>query len=323
MTTSRRTRTTPDSAPAPNEVLDEGLGKVTRPVTTVQAIAVALGLNLLLAVGKLVYGQQISSLGLRADGFHNLVDGLGSIVALLAARLAAQPPDSDHPYGHRRIELLGALGVGLFIAAGALEIGWTGLTALLHGGAPPHAAPIGIVGVLLSAALAFGVSTWEARVARHGGSLLVEADVRHQRLDVLGTLGVTTGLLLAHFGVARADAFAAFGALAVVGYGAADILTRSAIALSDAVQIDPAEVRAEVRQIPLIRGCHKIRSRGAPGAIYVDLHIQVDPCMPIVDAHALGHAVKSRVERRFPGVVDVLVHVEPDDGDEGESSQPH
>ena len=48
----------------------------------------------------------------------------------------------------------------------------------------------------------------------------------------------------------------------------------------------------------------------------MDLHVQVDPRMPIVDAHALGHAVKARVEQSFAGVLDVLVHMEPDDEDD-------
>jgi len=269
-----------------------------------QAIGVALLANLALAAGKIVYGQR--------------VDAVGSVVALLAASFAAQPPDSDHPYGHRRIELLGALAVGVFIAAGALQIGWSGLMALVHGGDVPHADAAVIVGVLLSAGVAFAVSTWENRVAARDGNLLIEADVRHQRLDVIGTLGVTLGLFLSRLGLGIADPLAALLVLGVVGYGALGVLTRSAVALSDAVQIDPEKVREEVRAIPEIRGCHKIRSRGAPGAIYVDLHIQVDPTMPIVRAHALGHALKARVEQRIPGVVDVLVHVEPDEPDDSD-----
>ena len=276
-----------------------------------RAIGLALVANLVLAVAKITYGQRVGSIGLRADGFHNLVDAVGSVVALLAAGFAAQPPDSDHPYGHRRIELLGALAVGLFIAAGAVQIGWSGLMALLGGGDIAHADLAGIAGVLLSAGVAFAVSTWENRVVAREGNLLVEADVRHQRLDVIGTVGVTIGLVLSRAGFRNADPIAALLVLGVVGYGALDVLTRSAVALSDAVQIDPEKVREEVRAIPEIRGCHKIRSRGAPGAIYVDLHIQVDPAMPIVKAHALGHALKARVEQRIPGVVDVLVHVEP------------
>jgi cation diffusion facilitator family transporter len=296
-----------------------GASSTTAKTSPAQAIGVALLANLFLAAGKIAYGQRVGSIGLRADGFHNLVDAVGSVVALLAATFAAQPPDSDHPYGHRRIELLGALAVGVFIAAGALQIGWSGLLALLHGGDAPHADVVGMVGVLASAGVAFAVSTWENRVAARDGNLLIEADVRHQRLDVVGTVGVTAGLFLSRLGFSIADPLAAILVLGVVGYGALGVLTRSAVALSDAVQIDPEKVREEVRAIPEIRGCHKIRSRGAPGAIYVDLHIQVDPAMPIVRAHALGHQLKARVEERIPGVVDVLVHVEPDEPDDSDA----
>ncbi|MHB1843792.1 MAG: cation diffusion facilitator family transporter [Deltaproteobacteria bacterium] len=283
------------------------------PVSAAQAIAVALASNLVLAGGKIAYGIFVGSVGLRADGFHNLVDAVGSGVALFAAGWAAQPPDRGHPYGHRRIELLGALAVGLFIAAGALEVGSTGLERLLAGGSTPHPADLGIAAVLASAALSFAVSTWEARVLRRGKSLLVEADVRHQRLDVIGTVLVTLGLVASKLGHGRADAAAALLVLVVVGYGALGIVSASLTALADTAQLDPTEIEREVRAVDGVLGCHKVRSRGAPGAVYVDLHIQVDPEMPIRSAHALGHAVKHRVETVFPGVVDVLVHVEPDD----------
>ncbi len=275
-------------------------------------------MNLLLAAGKIAYGRLVASIGLEADGFHNLVDALGSAVALFAAGWAAQPPDSGHPYGHRRIELLGTLAVGLFIATGALQIGVSGFESLFAGRRPPHPADLGIVAVLGSAALTFGVSSWEARVLHQSQSqsLLVEADVRHQRLDVVGTLIVSFGLGLSRLGFGRADAVAALLVLLVVGYGAYGIVSTSLVALADAAQLDPGAIEREARAVAGVLGCHKIRSRGAPGAVYVDLHIQVDPQMPIRLAHGLGHAVKHRVETAFPGVVDVLVHVEPEESDE-------
>ena len=288
-------------------------GTARRGVSPSQAIGVALIFNLALAGGKITYGIWIDSIGLRADGFHNLVDAAGSGVALFAAGWAAQPPDSGHPYGHRRIELLGTLAVGLFVAAGALKVGISGFDSLIGGHGAPHPDDLGILAVLGSAGLAFAISSWEKRTLRLGGSLLVEADIRHQRLDVVGTILVSLGLWISRLGHPRADAIAALLVLVIVGYGALGILSTSLLALADTAQIDPASIEAEVRQVERVRGCHKIRSRGAPGAIYVDLHIQVDPGMPIREAHALGHAVKHRVETRFPGVVDVLVHVEPDE----------
>lgn len=289
------------------------LGDPRRRVTAAQAIGVALGVNLLLAGAKIAYGSWVDSIGLRADGFHNLVDAVGSGVALVAARWAAQPPDRGHPYGHRRIELLGTLAVGLFVAAGALRIGASGFDGMLHGHVAPHADLLGILAVLGSAGFAFAVSSWEKRTLRHGGSLLVEADIRHQRLDVVGTVLVSVGLLVARLGYPRADSVAALLVLVVVGYGALGILSQSLLALADAAQLDPARIEEVVRQVARVRGCHKIRSRGAPGAVYVDLHLQVDPSMPIREAHALGHEVKRRVEGAFPEVVEVLVHVEPDE----------
>jgi divalent metal cation (Fe/Co/Zn/Cd) transporter len=89
------------------------------------------------------------------------------------------------------------------------------------------------------------------------------------------------------------------------------------LVLTDAESIRPETIAAAARGVPGVFGVHKVRSRGPRDAVSVDLHVQVDPALGIERGHAIGHAVKDRLAGHFPGVVDVVVHVEPSGGDEG------
>nr|WP_321498440.1 cation transporter dimerization domain-containing protein [uncultured Methanolobus sp.] len=60
-----------------------------------------------------------------------------------------------------------------------------------------------------------------------------------------------------------------------------------------------------------VTDCHKIRSRGAQGNIFVDLHVQVDPEMPTHKSHTIAHIDQHRIKENFNGIEEVLVHVEP------------
>lgn len=65
-----------------------------------------------------------------------------------------------------------------------------------------------------------------------------------------------------------------------------------------------------------VKGAHKIRTRGTEGEVYVDLHVVVAPDMTVLDAHKLADQVEAVLKKEFPTVVEVLPHIEPDDGTE-------
>ena len=81
-----------------------------------------LFLNLFVASLKLVFGYLSGALSMVADGFHSTLDASSNIVGLLGLKVARQPPDDDHPYGHRKFEALAALGISLFLFITCYEI---------------------------------------------------------------------------------------------------------------------------------------------------------------------------------------------------------
>ncbi|HUM56588.1 MAG TPA: cation diffusion facilitator family transporter, partial [Bacillota bacterium] len=75
--------------------------------------------NLLLCVMKILIGLISSSIAIIADGVNNLTDASSSIITLVGFKMASQPEDKDHPYGHARIEYL----TGLFISILIIIVG--------------------------------------------------------------------------------------------------------------------------------------------------------------------------------------------------------
>ncbi len=285
-----------------------------------------LGLNVLTALAKLVYGGVTSTLTIQVDGVHSLLDGSSNVLALLAMAFAHAPPDREHPYGHGRFETLGTVAIGVMILTGGVAVGreaW----ASLHGHHAPHPGWGGVLLVAGVAGMNFGISQYESSKGRELGSSLLVADAAHTRSDfysslvaLLASVGIVTG----HPGVDLPASLVVLGLILHTGF---EVLRRELGVLADRVAVDPEAVSRVVRAVPGVRGCHKVRSRGGLASAFVDLHIQVDPSLSIRDAHSVGGAVKAAIRSAFSGVVDVLIHIEPDEEEppiasEGEARSP-
>ncbi|MDW8363461.1 MAG: cation transporter dimerization domain-containing protein, partial [Myxococcales bacterium] len=99
------------------------------------------------------------------------------------------------------------------------------------------------------------------------------------------------------------------------------ILSENLGVLADRARLDPHELHRVVLSVPGVRGAHAIRTRGSPDHVHVDLHVHLDPQMPLAQAHERTHAVVDALRARFPQIADVVVHAEPADGRERDLSR--
>lgn len=275
-----------------------------------------LVVNLAVAVGKLAFGYVTGAVSLLADGIHSLLDASSNVVGLIGIRLGARPPDAAHPYGHRRYETLSALTIGLLIATGAAQIVRETLAHAFGEEAPlkPSWEAAGFIGLTVVVNLV--ISRYEAGQGRRLQSRLLEADAGHTQTDALAALVVLAAFAGASIGYPQADLIAAAAITLLIGRTAWRIVTENLHDLTDAAQISPASIREAVLDVPRVEGVHKIRSRGAQGYVQVDLHIHLDPALPLAAAHDICHAVSDRIRATFPEVKEVMVHAEPADGRE-------
>jgi cation diffusion facilitator family transporter len=282
---------------------------------------IVLGLNLLVAGTKLGVGWQIGALSLVADGLHSVLDASSNVVGLVGLSVAARPPDGGHPYGHRRFETLAAVVIGLLIGAGFLEV----LRALLRGltgdRTPPEVSWPAAAAVAATILVNVAISRYESRRGRELKSALLEADAQHTASDALAAGTVLVGFAGVAVGWGWADLVAAALVAGFIARTAWTVLRVNVGVLADEAQLDPVRVYEVAASVPGVAGAHKIRSRGASDYVHLDLHIHVDPEMPLREAHALTHKVNSALRRAFPEVHDVVIHTEPADGREKAASE--
>jgi cation diffusion facilitator family transporter len=276
-----------------------------------RVLLVTLALNVLVAALKLIYGTLSHTLSLRADGFHSLTDGTNNLVGLVGIWWSARPPDEKHPYGHERTEVIAASAIGASLILVAWEVARGAIERMTDGAAPPHPDAGSVVVLLLTLLINVGVARYEARQGKALASTFLQSDASHTASDVLVTLGVLLTLAGVHLGFSWLDWVASCVIGVFILVTGARVLWRNVDYLMDAAQVDAARIHAIACAVPGVAGTHKIRTRGVPGHIRVDMHIQIARHLDVVQAHEVTHWVIAAVKREVEGVHDVVVHTEP------------
>lgn len=267
-------------------------------------------LNLIVALAKLIYGYRSGALGITADGIHSLLDAASNIVGLVGIAIARRPPDVNHPYGHRKYETFAALGISMMLFVGCFEVATAALERLRHPRLPDIDAR-GFIVLGLTLFINTIVVVYERREAKRLQSELLHSDAAHTGSDVLATLLVLASFVAIRAGVQWADLAAAAIIIGLIVRAGIRILLGTMSTLSDERRLDPREVEEAAQSEAGVLEVHNVRSRGPDDDIHLDLHVLVHPATPLAEAHALGHRVETRLRDRWPGVTDVVVHVEP------------
>lgn len=284
---------------------------------------IGAGVDLVVGVLKLVAGLLVGSAALIADAIHSFSDLVTDGFVLAATHFGRQEPDSDHPYGHGRIETLATLALGsvlIFVAGG---IAWASVMRLWAG--DPILAPgIGAIGVAVFALIAKEwIYHYTMRVARQVKSRLLEANAWHSRSDALSTVVVLVGLIAAQFGAGWVDAVAAIVVGIMVGRVGWRLLWESSRELIDTAlpEQDIEQMTAIAEAVSGVDSVHELRTRSLGSEVVLDLHIVVAPRLSVSEAHEIGNAVSRELRQAYPNLADVTFHIDPeDDSDEVEHS---
>ena len=294
----------------------------SRQHAILRVLFVTLGLNWGVAAAKLVVGSMSGSVALWADGFHSLLDGSSNVVALIGIWIAHRPPDEDHPYGHRKFEAMAALAIAAFLFFACFEV-FTSAIERFRGGHVVEQSPLLYAVALGTLVVNLFVTRYERVQGERLKSDVLIADAAHTGSDVWATLLVLFSFVCARFGWTVVDGIAALVIAGVIAWAGWQILQRTLPTLADAALVPAPEVVALAETVAGVHECHDVRSRGVTDEVLVDLHILVDPMLPIAEAHQIGHRVERVVRERWPEVHEVLVHIEPDEPQERQRPRAH
>ncbi len=278
-----------------------------------RVLLITLVLNVVVAAAKAIYGIWSGSLVIATDAVHSTVDAGVNVIGLLTMRAATAPPDAEHPYGHRKIEIVAATAIGVAIGATAVQFAWRAIEALVHGTDGPATPGVGYAIVLGTLAINLFVAIYESRRARALNSEFLAADASHTASDVIVTAAVLAAYTGARLGYSWADPVGALVVVVFIGRIAWVVISRNLGVLVDQVVIDPGRICAIAGQVSGVHSCHRVRSRGTANHVQVDLHVQVDGGLTLTAAHDIAHHVEDAIRAALPEVIDVVVHMEPED----------
>lgn len=272
-------------------------------------------LNLAVATAKILLGWATGAVSILSDGFHSLTDTASNVVALVGVRAASQPPDSDHPYGHRKFETMASLGILLFLVIVMLQV-LTAASRRFVAGGTPDVSPISFVVMGATFLVNLAVVAYERRAGERLGSEVLLADAHHTQSDLLTSGAVIAALVGVQLGHPMLDPLAAVLVAGFIGRACWEIFQDTSRILADRVVIAESDIRAVVMTVPEVRGCHHIRTRGSSDHVFLDLHVWLDADMRLDDAHRLSHVVKGRLMAHYPQIKDAVIHIEPPDHDD-------
>lgn len=279
--------------------------------------------NILQTAIKLAFGILGQSAALIADGIHSLSDLLSDLLVIIAVRLGSRAADPDHPYGHRRFETIATVLLGVSLIGISAAIVWHVLERVND----PATLSVPDVKTLGIAALSILLNEWlyhyTKRIAKTTRSKLLLANAWHQRSDALSSLVVLCGIGGVLLGYPFADAIAAVIVALMIAKIGLSLVFDSIRELVD-TSLPPsvvAEIRKAIMAIAGVEGIHLLRTRQMGEDAYIDAHIVVDPRITVSEGHCIGDAVRDELISRFDDVLDVLVHIDPED-DQGFLDHP-
>lgn len=262
---------------------------------------------------KLLAWKLTGSVGLLSDALESLVNLGGAFMALLMLRIAQQPPDDDHAYGHGKAEYFSSGFEGMLILiAGGLII-WKAVPSLFNP-QPLEQAWVGL-GVSAAASLVnLVVAQVLGRAGRMHRSITLEADSHHLMSDVWTSAGILVGVaLVAITGWRILDPLIAIAVALNILWTAARLLRESADGLMDAAW-NEADLKTLDEVLKEFSGdhvqFHAVRTRRAAAQRFVSFHLLVPGVWPVQQAHELAERVESRLVELMPGVT-AITHIEP------------
>lgn len=268
-----------------------------------------LVLNLIVFGIKLYIGFEAHSLSILGDAVHSGIDGFNNIVGLVMIKLAAQPPDEKHPYGHAKFETLGALAVVAFLAITSFELLEKSIMRFFNPGDYPHIDQVTIYLLLVTLVVNIFVWLYESRAGQRLDSQLLQADAAHTFSDIL----VTVSILCSVFFIARGhlwlDPLLGIVIAAVIMRGGWIILKQTVPLLVDEVWIEEELLHDLIMSTDKVVSYAKLRSHKGHHHPFVEMTVRFDTDS-LKLAHDLSHQIEAKIIDKF-GKAEVLIHIEP------------
>ena len=275
---------------------------------------ISILVNLLLSAGKLAAGLLAHSGAMISDAVHSASDVFSTLVVIVGVKLSGKDSDREHPYGHERMECVAAILLSGILLATGLVIGWEGIQKILS-----ERAELQAPGILAAAAALVSILVKELLFryvrgfARKLDSTALMAEAWHHRSDA--SIGALAGILGARAGFPVLDPLASVVICVFIAKAAADIFRDAVDKMVDHSCDEETEdqIRLCAVEQPEVERIDLLKTREFGNRIYIEMEIAVNGALPLRQAHDAAERVHDEIERRFPKVKHIMIHVNPAD----------
>ena len=281
--------------------------------------AVGLGVNVVLAAGKLAAGLAGRSGAMIADAVHSVSDFATDIVVLVCVGLSSRPKDESHDYGHGKYETLATVLIGLALAAVAIGIFVSSaglIKRVIDGEQIPRPGLVAVIAAAVSIVVKEALYWYTVKAGRRLNSSAVVANAWHHRSDALSSIATLVGIGGARFlgGAWRIlDPIAAIMVSALIIKVAYDLVMPGINELVE--QSLPEKTEREIMETITadenVRDPHNLKTRKIGAGIAVEVHIRLDGDMTVEQSHVITVGIEQRLREKFGDGTQVIIHVEP------------
>lgn len=283
--------------------------------TAMRVSTVSIAANFALTVFKLLAGVIAHSGAMISDAIHSASDVFSTVVVIIGIRISGKASDKDHPYGHERLECVAAIVLATILAFTGLGIGYTALGQIAGGDYANLAVPgrLALVAAVVSILVKEAMYQYTKICAKRIDSSALMADAWHHRSDALSSVGALIGIGGARLGFPILDPVASLVICVFIEKAAYEIFMDAVDKMVDKAcdeETERALVQCALEQEGVL-GVDLLHTRVFGNKIYVDIEIRADGEETLRRAHAIAERVHDSIEKKFPKVKHIMVHVNP------------
>lgn len=267
--------------------------------------------NLFVAFLKITMGIIMRSNSMTADGYHSLTDGSSNIVGLIGIYFASKAADNEHPYGHKKYEMIAGIFISIMLVVVGVKVIIDGLARITNPVMPDVTLSYLLI-LLLTITINIIVSVYENKKGHKLNSQILISDSIHTKSDVFVSIGVLITLFCIKLGLPPIiDSIASFIIGAFIFYSAYEIFKDNSGILIDTATIGTEEITEIAKGFEDVKNIHMVRSRGTKNDIYIDMHIMMEPGLSVSESHELVHQLEDKIKNEINENAQLIVHIEP------------
>lgn len=271
--------------------------------------------NAVLSVFKLMAGVIAHSNAMISDAVHSASDVFSTVIVIIGVKLASRESDKEHPYGHERLECVAAIVLAMVLLFTGLEIGLQAMRAIVKGNYSNLEVPgmLALIAAIISIVVKEVMYWYTRHYAKKIDSSALMADAWHHRSDALSSVGALIGIGGAMLGFPIMDSIASLVIFIFIVKAAYDIFKDAVDKMVDH-SCDEAMERAIYESVLAhseVLGIDLLQTRIFGNKIYVDVEIRVNASYTLHHAHEIAEEVHDKIEKDFPKVKHIMVHVNP------------